>query len=161
MPSPPPFRDPRREPPYAKLEPQNPSGGDPSGGWGRSGGLSPGGSGQHGAASKQQSLWAGLAHFSALASYLIPFGNFAGPLIVWWLKKDAMPFVDDQGKEALNFQITLLIIAAAVAITLCTPIGFVLASLLAVYAVVMSIIAGIKASQGIAFRYPFTLRLIK
>ena len=151
----PPFRDPPRDPPEAKLEPQNPPGGDPSGGWGRYGRLSPG------AATKQQCLWAALAHFSALASYLIPFGNFAGPLIVWWLKKDAMPFVDDQGKEALNFQITLLILAAAVAITLCTPIGFVLASLLAVYAVVMSIIAGVKASQGIAYRYPFTLRLIQ
>lgn len=146
MPSPSSFRD----PPYATLESQ-----DRSGGWGADGRLSPG------ATSKQQCLWAALAHLSALASYLIPFGNFAGPLIVWWLKKDAMPFVDDQGKEALNFQITLLIIAAVVAVTLCTPIGFVLAPLLAVYAVVMSIIAGVKASQGIVFRYPLTLRLVK
>ena len=106
-------------------------------------------------------LWGMLAHLSALSGYVIPFGNVIGPLIIWVLKKDQMPFVDDQGKESLNFQINVLLLAAIVIASLCTFIGIVLAPILAVYALVMTVIAAVKANQGIAYRYPFILRLIR
>ena len=60
--------------------------------------------------------WGMFAHFAAFAGFVIPFGNIIGPLIVWQMKKD-MPFVDDQGKEALNFQITV-----SIAVLICFPL---------------------------------------
>lgn len=111
--------------------------------------------------SNDDRLWGMLAHLSALSGYVIPFGNVIGPLIIWVLKKDELPFVDDQGKESLNFQINVLLAAALVIALLCTAIGIVLAPILAVYALVMTVMAAIKANQGVAYRYPFTLRLIR
>ncbi|MBS0212384.1 MAG: DUF4870 domain-containing protein [Proteobacteria bacterium] len=114
-----------------------------------------------------------LAHLSALLGYLITSGwagsagGFLGPLIVWSLKKDTMPFVDQQGKEALNFSITICIAFAVLfAFGVMTLfIGFIIALPLmvavALYALVFTIIASIKASEGVAYRYPITLRLIK
>jgi len=101
------------------------------------------------------------AHLSALAGLVVPFGALLGPLIVWQLKKDEMPFVDDQGKESLNFQITValaLLLSAALTLVL---IGFLLLPIVAAAALVLTIIGGIKANDGQAYRYPFALRLIK
>lgn len=84
--------------------------------------------------------------------------SFIGPLVLWVIKKDENPFVNDQGKEALNFQIV-----AAVATILCF-FGLCLAPFLIlavqIVRIVFSIIACIKASQGIPYRYPLTLRLV-
>ena len=105
--------------------------------------------------------WAMFAHLSSLAGLIIPFGNFVGPLVVWMMKKDAMPFVDDQGKESLNFQITVLIAALIAGATFCIGIGIILLPIVAIGAIVLAIMAGLKANEGVAYRYPFTLRLIK
>jgi len=111
--------------------------------------------------SNDDRLWGMLAHLSALFGYVIPFGNVIGPLIIWILKKDQMPFVNDQGKESLNFQINVLLLAAIVIASFCTFIGIVLAPILAVYALAMTVFAAIKANQGVVYRYPFILRLIR
>ena len=58
---------------------------------------------------KEERNWAMACHLSALAGYVIPFGNIAGPLLVWLLKKDEYSLVNEQGKESLNFQLSLLI----------------------------------------------------
>lgn len=102
-----------------------------------------------------------LCHLLALAGYVIPFGNIIGPLIVWMVKKDEMPFVDDQGKEALNFQITMTIIAIICAVTVCVGIGVVLLPIVGIVNIVFIIIASIKANEGAAYRYPFNIRMIK
>ncbi len=111
--------------------------------------------------SADERLWGMIAHLSALAGFIIPFGNIAGPLIVWMIKKDAMPFVDDQGKESLNFQITVTIAAIIAAVLIVFLIGFLLLPAVGLAALVFTVIAGIKANEGVAYRYPFTLRLIK
>lgn len=108
----------------------------------------------------EERMWAMLAHLAALLGYVIPFGNLIGPLIVWMIKKDSMPFVDDQAKESLNFQITIVILAAVVVALFCTPIGIVLAPVLVVYSAVMIILGAVKANNGVVYRYPLTLRLI-
>ena len=105
--------------------------------------------------------WGMFAHLSSLAGLIIPLGNFVGPLVVWLMKKDTMPFVDDQGKESLNFQITVLIAALIAGATFCIGIGIILLPIVAIGAIVLAIMAGIKANEGVAYRYPFTLRLIK
>ncbi|QNP42209.1 DUF4870 domain-containing protein [Lysobacter solisilvae (ex Woo and Kim 2020)] len=101
-----------------------------------------------------------LAHLSSLAGFFIPFGNVIGPLIVWLIKKDTMPFVADQGKEALNFNITVAIAAIISGILIFVVIGFLLLAVVAVGWLVLTILACIEANKGVAYRYPFTLRLI-
>ncbi|HJW07836.1 MAG TPA: DUF4870 domain-containing protein [Rhodanobacter sp.] len=113
-----------------------------------------------GAPSAEERQWAMFAHLSALVGVIIPLGSIIGPLVIWLIKKDTMPFVNDQGKEALNFNITVGI-AAVVSWILCfILIGFLLLAVLAVGWVVFVIIATIKANEGTTYRYPFTLRLV-
>jgi uncharacterized Tic20 family protein len=59
--------------------------------------------------SKDERTWGMLCHLSAFAGFVIPFGNIIGPLIVYSMKKEEFPFVADQGKESLNFQISVMI----------------------------------------------------
>ena len=123
--------------------------------------INPAPAGAESSVSADERQWGMIAHLSALAGFIIPFGNIAGPLIVWMIKKDAMPFVDDQGKESLNFQITVTIAAIVAAVLIVFLIGFLLLPAVGLAALVFTIIAGIKANEGVAYRYPFTLRLIK
>ncbi len=105
--------------------------------------------------------WAMFCHFAAFAGLLIPFGNLLGPLVVWQLKRDFDPFVDDQGKEALNFHITVSIAALVCMLLALVVIGFLLLPLLGLAALVLTIIAGIKANEGQTYCYPLCWRLIK
>jgi len=111
--------------------------------------------------SKEARQWAMLCHFASFFGLIFPFGNLLGPLIVWQLKKEADPFIDAQGKEALNFQITVSIAAMICFLLMIVVIGFPLLMLVGVGALVLTIIAGIKANDGVAYRYPFTWRLVK
>ena len=123
--------------------------------------------------SAEERQWAMFAHLSALAGGIVTagwagsIGCFLGPLIIWMVKKDTMPFVDDQAKEALNFNITVAIIFFVLwAVTFLTLfIGGVLTVPLMVIVgiawLVLTVIASIKANQGERYRYPFTLRLVK
>jgi uncharacterized Tic20 family protein len=110
--------------------------------------------------SPDEQTWAMLCHLAALVQ-LAGVPTFVGPLVVWLIKKDSMPFVDDQGKEAVNFHLTAFIAAIAVLPTACLGIGIPLMVAIAVAAVVLSVVAGVKANAGVYYRYPFTLRLIK
>jgi uncharacterized Tic20 family protein len=85
---------------------------------------------------------------------------FLGPLIIWLVKKDQSPFVDDQSKEALNFQITLVIAHAVAGAAVCIHLGFLN---LAVWVVglVFGIMGTMAANRGEKYRYPIALRLIK
>jgi uncharacterized Tic20 family protein len=112
--------------------------------------------------SKDEQNWAMICHLSALAGFLIPFGNIAGPLIVWLIKRAEMPLVDVHGKEALNFQITV-----SIAIAVCIPLMFVLIGIplmviIGLGALILTIMAAVKISNGeFEYRYPFALRLLK
>jgi len=123
--------------------------------------------------SSEERQWAMFAHLSALLGGLITagwagsIGCFLGPLVIWLIKKETMPFVDDQAKEALNFNITLagimLILFLFGLLTL--GIGFLIAlplmAIIGIAALVFIIIAAIKANDGVRYRYPLALRLIK
>ena len=103
--------------------------------------------------------WAMLCHLSALSMYFTGFGSIIGPLIVWSIKKDDHPLIDDQGKESLNFEISVLIYTLVLAVpSFC--LFFVPLLVLAAFHVVMIIVASIRANQGEAYRYPLTIRLI-
>lgn len=111
---------------------------------------------------KDARTWGMIAHLASLAGFTgIPFANIIGPLIVWMVKKEEMPFVDDQGKEALNFQITMTIALVVSAGLMCLFIGFILFPIVAILDLVFTIIAALKANEGVRYRYPWTLRLVK
>ena len=86
---------------------------------------------------------------------------FVGPLILWLIKKDEDEFVNCQGKEALNFQITVLLASIVSGLLTMVCIGFVLAIVVGVADLVFSIMACVKSSKGEDYRYPVALRLIK
>lgn len=126
-----------------------------------------------GSTTADEKMWAMFAHLSALAGGLVTsgwagnIGFFIGPLVIWLMKKDTMPFVADQAKEALNFAITVSIafLALLVLTVLSLGIGLVvtvpLMMIIGIAALVLCIIAAIKAHEGVAYRYPFALRLVK
>lgn len=121
-----------------------------------------------GSATQEERQWAMFAHLSALLGALLTggIGVFIGPLVIWLIKKETMPFVNDQGKEALNFNITVAIAGAALLILTVITFGigvlltFPVGLAIAIGWLVLTIIASIKASEGVAYRYPLTLRLI-
>ena len=121
---------------------------------------------------QEERQWAMFAHLSALAGGLLTsaiggWGFFLGPLVIWLMKKDSMPFVADQAKESLNFNITVsaifLVLLVLSLVTL--GIGFIITLpimlIVGIAALVLIIMAAIKANDGIAYRYPFTIRLVK
>jgi len=110
---------------------------------------------------QDERTWGMLAHLTAFSGFLIPLGNIIAPLVVWLVKRDQSQFVADQGKEALNFNISVLLAGVICAALVFVLIGILLGVALFFYWLAMTIVAGIKASEGIRYRYPFTLRLIK
>lgn len=135
--------------------------------------------------------WATLCHLSALLMLLgVPLGNVLGPLVVWLIKRNDHPFVDYQGKEALNFQlsITLYWVLAGILIFFSVgsiaffwpafrygvmdywnPIAMPIAMIFGLFLifgllildVILAIVAAVKASDGVSYRYPLTIRAIK
>jgi uncharacterized Tic20 family protein len=113
--------------------------------------------------SKDQKMWAMFCHLAGFARFVVPvpFAGIIGPLIVWQVKKDEHPFVDENGKEAVNFQISVAIYLVA-AILLCfLIIGIFLLPAVAVFNIVFLIIAAVKANNGERYEYPLTIRFIK
>lgn len=106
-------------------------------------------------------MWGMFCHLFALSTFIIPVGSIIGPLIAWLIKKDQYPFVDDQGKESLNFQITMFIAMICAALTIFIFIGFLLLAVVGLFDLIFTIIAAIEANKGNRYRYPFAWRLIK
>lgn len=110
--------------------------------------------------SQEEKTMGMLGHLIALCGFIIPFGNIIGPLVIWLVKKDEMPFAASQAKEALNFNITVAIAGIISAVLMLILIGFVLAIVVGIAWLVLTIMAAIEANKGVAYRYPFTLRLV-
>ncbi|MGO1071474.1 DUF4870 domain-containing protein [Lysobacter sp. CA199] len=111
--------------------------------------------------SQDEKTWGMLAHLSTLVGLLIPLGSVLGPLVVWLIKKDTMPFVADQGKEALNFNITVLLAIIVSVVLSIVLIGFLLMAVVGIGWLVLTIMAALAANKGEEYRYPWTLRLVK
>jgi uncharacterized protein len=127
-------------------------------------------------------------HLAALAGFAIPFGSIFGPLVVWLTQKDEHSFINDQGKESLNFQISMVIYAILLFLVYLIANLFILRSLLYSnilaatggimiiiiiyllallaltgwsFSVIMTIVAAVKAYKGQFYRYPFNLRFLR
>jgi uncharacterized Tic20 family protein len=118
--------------------------------------------------SKDSRMWAMFCHLAGLAGFVIPvvISGIIAPLIVWQIKKDEHPFIDEHGKEAVNFQISIsLYMVIGIAACLVTCIGAVLipflAGALGIIDLVFLLIAAVKANNGEHYRYPICIRLVK
>jgi uncharacterized Tic20 family protein len=123
--------------------------------------------------SADEKQWAMFAHLSALLGGILTggwagsIGFFIGPLVIWLMKKDTMPFVSDQAKEALNFAITVslacfvLLMLTIMSLGIGAFLTFPLMMIIGIAALVFIIIAAVQANQGVAYRYPVSLRLVK
>ena len=101
-------------------------------------------------------------HLAGLATFTsIPFAGLIAPLIIWQIKKDDHPFINENGKEAVNFQISIHIYIVISAILCLVFIGFLLLPAVIIFNLVVLIIAGVKANNGESFKYPLCFRFIK
>jgi uncharacterized Tic20 family protein len=113
------------------------------------------------APTESERTWGMLAHLSALAGLVVPLvGIVLGPLAVWLVKREESEFVAGHAKEALNFNISVLIGAIACTLLMLVFVGFLLGTALFIAWLVNLLIAAIKASEGHTYRYPFALRLV-
>jgi uncharacterized Tic20 family protein len=114
------------------------------------------------APTENERTWGMLAHLAALAGLVIPLiGNVLGPLAVSIARSDQSPFVAAHAREALNFNISVTLAALVCTLLMLVFVGFLLGSALFIAWLVMTLIAAIKASEGAAYRYPLSLRLVK
>lgn len=110
--------------------------------------------------SSDEQTWGILTHAAGLAGFAVPFGNILGPLLVWLIKRDESRFVDENGKAALNFQLTWTVGIIVVSLTLLIGIGFVLVPIVILAWLVLVVVAMIRASDGQVYDYPLTIDLV-
>ncbi len=111
--------------------------------------------------SESERNWAMLCHLSAFAGFFFPFGGIIGPLICWLSKKDESVWVYVNGRNSLNFQLSMLLY-----MVLAFPLCFILVGIpieiaLATLKIVCIIIASIKAAKGEPFKYPLVIPFIQ
>lgn len=107
---------------------------------------------------KQMAMW---CHLTGLAGFIIPGSNVIVPLILWLTKRDTMPFVDREGKESVNFQISVFIYAlVSTGLIFVMCIGLVLLGAVAIFSLVYVILAAVEANKGNSYRYPLCIRFI-
>jgi uncharacterized Tic20 family protein len=99
-------------------------------------------------------------NLAMIAHLLGIISSFLGALIIWLIKKDESPFVAQEAKEALNFQITLFIAHVIAGALIFVVIGLLLVPLVWVVNIIFSIMGAMSASKGQGYRYPFAIRLI-
>ncbi len=104
--------------------------------------------------------WAIVTHAAAFAGFVFPFGNILGPLLIWAIKKNDSAFVNENGINAINFQITWTILLLLAALSVIVLIGLLLLPLVAVAWFVLVIIAIIRASNDEVYEYPLTLEIV-
>ena len=103
-----------------------------------------------------------LCHLLSLVGFAgIPLGNILGPLIIWVIKRDEDPFIDETGKEVINFQISMTIYTIIAGVSILVAIGLLLLPVILVANIVYTILAALKANEGQLYRYPFTIRFLK
>ena len=106
--------------------------------------------------------WGMLCHLSGLIAMALGGLSFLGPLICWLIKKDTSPWIDEQGKSALNFHLNILIyqvIAVAIMFATCM-VAFPLPILVALYGLIMPVVGSVKANNGERWEYPAVIKLI-
>lgn len=109
---------------------------------------------------KERTL-ASLVHLLSFAGLIVPFGHVLGPLVLWLVKRNDYPgFFDTNGKESVNFQISMTLYLFVAGVLLLALIGILLLPAVIIVDIVLVIIAAVKANQGELYRYPLAIRFI-
>jgi uncharacterized protein len=115
-----------------------------------------------GTPTQEERTWGMIAHLSAFAVFVFPVGgNIIAPLIIWLTRRDTSAFVDAEAKEALNFNISVSLGWIVCGLLTFVLIGIPLGVVLFLGWLVLTIIAAVKATEGVGYRYPISLRLVK
>jgi len=118
---------------------------------------------------KEERKWAMLCHLSGLAglSPLLPaIGCAVAPLVIWQLKAEEFPFVAEQGRRAVNFQLSMLLyVTIGTIICFVSIVGaFLVPVVLCVFGlidIIFVLTAAVKSNGGWHYRYPITIRFFK
>jgi uncharacterized protein len=112
--------------------------------------------------SESEKNWAMLCHLAGFGSYVFPLGgSIIGPLILWQVKKSESAWIDENGKAALNFNLSIALYCLLI-IPLCfILIGFVFIGFLQLLRIICVIIASINAGRGEKFKYPLAIPFIQ
>jgi uncharacterized Tic20 family protein len=110
---------------------------------------------------KETRQWAMFLHLSLLAGFVVPFAGFVAPILIWQLKKEEFPELDEHGKVVINWLISGLIYAGISFILMFLIIGIPMLMVLGLLAVVFPIVGGIKANNGELWTYPLSIPFLK
>jgi uncharacterized Tic20 family protein len=105
--------------------------------------------------------WAMFLHLSQLAGFIVPLLGLIAPVIIWQIKKEQYPALDEHGKAVINWIISELIFAAIGFVLVFVVIGIPILAGLGVLGVVFPIIGGIKANNGELWHYPMSINIVK
>ncbi len=108
--------------------------------------------------SDQERIYATWIH---LAGLFIPVGNFLIPMILWLLKRRESHYIDQQGREVMNFQLTIIFYAIFALILIATPVGWIFIPVILLLHLMGTLTGALKTWQGRIFRYPVTFRVIR
>ena len=110
--------------------------------------------------SDDERTWGVLAHAGGFAGLAVPFGNVLAPLVVWLAKKDESRFVDENGKRALNFQLTWSVVLLVTALSVLVGVGVVLFPLAILAWLILTVVGTVRASEDEVYDYPLTLDFV-
>lgn len=106
---------------------------------------------------QQTNLWAMILHLSQFAGYVVPLAGLVVPIVIWQIKKDELPEIDNHGRVVVNWIISEIIYAVVCVLLAFVLIGIPLLIALAVLGIVFPIVGGIKANNGELWRYPMSI----
>jgi uncharacterized Tic20 family protein len=111
--------------------------------------------------SNDERMYGMLCHVLAFVGFVVPLGNVIGPLVIWLIKREQYAYVDAQGKESLNFQISILIYGIISSILIVIFIGILTSIIIGIAWIILTIIGTVRAYEGRHYKYPLTIRFIK
>jgi len=105
--------------------------------------------------------WALVLHLSQYAGFIVPLGGFIAPIVIWQVKKEDVPGLDEHGKNIANWLVSSFVYAAVCGLLTIVLIGFVGLFVIAIMAVAFPLIGALKANDGEAWKYPLTIAFFK
>lgn len=111
--------------------------------------------------SETERNWAMLCHLSAFAGFFFPFGAIIGPLICWLTRKDESAWINVNGRNALNFQLSMLLYIFLTIPLIFIIVGIPIMMMLFLLKIICIIIGSVKASKGELFKYPLTIPFLQ
>jgi hypothetical protein len=110
---------------------------------------------------KDTRLWGMILHLSVLAGHVVPYAGLIAPIVIWQLKKNELPGIDQHGKNAVNWIISFIIYSVVCILLIFVIIGIPMMIILGVLGLIFPIIAGIKANNGEYWKYPLSITFFK